>query len=235
VQAQLALYLLTQKHFEEGLQLWNGLSTDEKKANKETSQSIVTTLNAERRYHDAVQVWNEVTSEKYQVEVGRIFDASFEEPLSYGAETVFGWQVRSAPSVSIGIDPNKGHTGARSLRFVFQVRSNIEGITASQLIPVAPRSEYDFEYYVSTEKLESGSAPLIQIVDATDGAVLTTSDMAPGGTNDWNRVSFPFKTGEKTEAVYLKITRVSCGSEDVPVCPIFGSVWYDDFSFKRRN
>jgi tetratricopeptide (TPR) repeat protein len=234
-QAQFALYLLVQKHYDEGLRLWNELTTEDRKANRETAQSIVTTLNAGLRFHDAVQVWNDVSSEKYHVEVSRIFDASFEEPFTYGAETVFGWQVHSASNVSIGIDPNKGHNGPRSLRFVFQVRGNVEGISATQLIPVVPGSEYDFEYYLSTDKLESGSAPLVQIVDATNGAVLATSDMAPGGTNDWNRVSFSFKTSDKTEAVNLKILRVSCGSEEVPVCPIFGSVWYDDFSFKRRN
>ena len=234
-QAAFALYLLNQKHFEEGLRLWNGLSAEEKKANKETAQSIVTTLNSNLRFHDAVQVWNDVNPEKYRVEVGRVFDPGFEEPLAYGAETVFGWQVKSVSNVSIGIDPTKGHGGERSLRFEFQVRANIEGITAGQLVPVAPQSEYDFECYVSTQKLESGSAPLIQIVDATNGAVLGSSDMAPGGTNDWKRINFSFKTGDKTEAVNIKIMRVSCGTEQMPVCPIFGSVWYDDFSFKRRN
>ena len=59
--------------------------------------------------------------------------------------------------------------------------------------------------------------------------------MAPSGTNDWNRLSFTFKTGDKTEAVMLRIVRVSCGTEETPICPIFGSVWYDDFSIKRRN
>src|SRR5262249_52867078 len=145
------------------------------------------------------------------------------------------WQVRSASSVSIGIDPNKGHNGERSLRFVFQVRGNVQGVSAEQLIPVAPRSEYDFEYYVSTENLESGAAPFVQIVDASTGSVLQPSPMAPGGTSDWNRINFSFKTGDKTEAVFLKIMRVSCATEETPVCPIFGSVWYDDFSFKRRN
>ena len=235
LQAQFALYLIGQKHFDEGLRLWNDLNVEDKKANRETAQMIVTTLNSELHFHDAVQVWNEISPEVYRVEVGRIFDASFEEPLSYGGENVFGWQVKSASSVSIGIDPNKGHNGSRSLRFLFQVRNNIEGISAQQLIPVAPRSAYDFEYYLSTEKLESGSAPLVQIVDANEGTVLATSAMAPGGTNDWNRVSLPFKTGDKTEAVFLKIVRTPCNTQETPVCPIFGSVWYDDFSFKRGN
>ena len=234
-QAAFAFYLLGQKHFEEGLGMWNDLSVEDKKANRESAESIITALNAERRFHDAMRVWNDVSPDRFHAETGRIFDGGFEEPLTYGGEAVFGWQVKGASNVSIGIDPNKSHSGARSLRFLFQVRGNLDGITAGQLIPVEPGREYDFEYYVSTEKLESGSAPLIQIIDPTTGAALAVSEMAPGGTNDWRRINLSFKTGDKTEAVNLKITRVSCASEETPVCPIFGSVWYDDFSFKRRN
>jgi hypothetical protein len=120
------------------------------------------------------------------------------------------------------------------LRLLFQVRSNLEGLNVSQLVPVQPGSDYDFECYVATEKLETGSAPRIQILDANTGAELFDSSMAPGGTNDWTRINFSFKTSDKTEAVTIKVVRSSCG-EDIPVCPIFGSVWYDDFSLKRRN
>lgn len=233
--ALFALYLLQQKRFAEGLGLWNGLSADEKKANKDTAESIINTLKTDVRFHDALQVWNEVVNEKYRAEVGRVFDGSFEEPIVYGSDPVFGWQVKNAPQMQIGIDTDKGHSSSRSLRLMFQVRTNIEGINAAQLVPVTPKTEYDFECYVRTEKLETGSTPQVQILDATDGAVLASSQMAPAGTNDWMPVNFSFRTGEKTEAVLLKIVRVSCGTEDMPVCPIFGSVWYDDFSFKRRN
>jgi hypothetical protein len=86
-----------------------------------------------------------------------------------------------------------------------------------------------------TDKLETGSAPAIQILDAATGAVLVNSDQAPSGTTPWNRVSLSFKTSDKMEAVLLKIVRTSCANEQTLVCPIFGSVWYDDFSFKRRG
>jgi len=233
--ASFALYLLTQKRVNDGLRLWNGMSIDEKKANRNTGESIIKNLNNERRFHDALNVWNDITSEKYRTELGHIFDGSFEEAVSYDPETVFGWQVKGAPQMQIGIDPAKSHGGARSLRMTFQVRANLEAINVSQLVPVQTQTEYEFECYVSTYKLETGSAPHIQIVDAASGAVLVSSQMAPGGTNDWNRINLSFKTGEKTEAVTLKIVRSSCGTEETPICPIFGSVWYDDFSFKRRN
>jgi pentatricopeptide repeat protein len=233
--ATFALYLLTQNRFDDGLRLWNDLGTEEKKANKDTANSIISSLTTAHRFHDALKVWNEITTEKYSAEVDRVFDGSFEEPVSYGPDTVFGWQVKNAPQMQIGIDPNKSNGGARSLRLVFQVRADLETINVSQLVPVTPTTEYDFECYVATDKLQTGSAPQVEILDPTNNTALASSQMAPGGTNNWNRISFSFKTGEKTEAVILKIVRVSCSTDETPICPIYGSVWYDDFSFKRRN
>jgi hypothetical protein len=169
------------------------------------------------------------------MQVDQIFDGSFEEPVAYAGDTIFGWYVKGVPQMHIGIDPNKSHNGDRSLRLVFQVRTNIQDLNASQLIPVTPNKEYEFECYVATDKLETGSAPQIQIFDANTGQPLGTSAMAPSGTNDWQRLGFNFKTSDKTQAVMLKIVRVTCSNEDTPICPIFGSVWYDDFSLKRRN
>ena len=233
--AKFALYLLTQKRLEDGLRLWNSLSAEEKRANKETAEAIITSLNADYHYHQAATVWNAITTDKYQAQVGQVFDGSFEEPVAYGPETVFGWQTKNAPQMQVAIDPDRGHNSARSLRLVFQVRSNIEGINVSQLVPTEPNTEYDFECFVKTDKLETGSAPQVQIFDPTNGATLASSAMAPGGTNDWTPITLSFKTGEKTEAVFLKLVRVTCSTDETPICPIFGSIWYDDFSFKRRN
>lgn len=233
--AKFALYLLTQGRFEDGLRFWDGLSSEDKKANKETAEAIITSLNAVYQYHNAAKVWNEISSEKYRTEVGRIFDGSFEDPVAYSPDFVFGWQVKNAPQMQVGIDPAKAHGGERSLRLMFQVRANLEGINVSQLVPLAPNTEYGFECFVRTEKLETGSTPQVQIIDPTNGTAIASSAMAPGGTNEWSPINLSFQTGEKTEAVFLKIVRVSCSTDETPICPIFGAVWYDDFSFKRRN
>jgi len=234
VRAKFALHLLNQKRYEEGLRLWSVLSADEKRASHETAETMVSTLKSEGRFHEALQIWNDVANEKFRPEVGSVFDGSFEEPINYASDTVFGWQVKSAPQMQIGIDPNKGHSGSRSLRLTFQVRANLDAINVSQLVPVQPGTDYEFECYVATDKLETGSAPQIQILDANTGTSLFGSTMAPGGTNDWSRVNFSFRTADKTEAITIKIMRIPCG-EETPVCPIYGSIWYDDFSLKRRN
>ena len=233
--ANFALYLVGRKRVDEGLRLWNGLSSEEKRANKDVGEKMIVGLIAELRYHDALQTWNDIMSEKFHMQIDQIFDGGFEEPVAYSGDTIFGWYVKGAPQMHIGIDPNKSHSGERSLRLVFQVRTNIQDLNASQLIAVTPNTEYDFECYVATDKLETGSAPQIQIFDANSGQALGISAMPATGTNDWQRLGFNFKTSDKTQAVMLKIVRVTCSNEETPICPIFGSVWYDDFSLKRRN
>lgn len=233
--ARFAFYLLSQQRYDDGLRVWESLSVEDKKAVRETGDAIVANLIAATRYHDAVKVWNDISNERYRAEPGKIFDGGFEEAINYGPEMVFGWQVKAAPQLQIGIDPAKGHSGARSLRLLFQVRGNLEAINVSQLVPVAPDAEYEFECFLMTEKFETGSAPMVHIVDAADGAVLATSAQAPSGSNPWTRISLPFKTSAKTGAVTLKIVRQDCSDEETPICPIFGSIWYDDFSFKRRR
>ena len=234
--SKFALYLLGRQKYEEGLRLWESLSADDKRANKETADAIVNSLVTAWRYHDALKAWNDIApNEKLRAEVGRVFDPGFEEANSYGPEAIFGWQVTQVQQVQVGIDPEKSHSGITSLRLAFHVRSNIEDINVRQLVPVAPNTEYDFEFYVATEKLDTGGPTLVQIVDPTTSGVLITSPGAPGGTSDWTPVALTFKTGDKTEAVLIRIVRPSCGTKEQPVCPIFGSVWYDDFSIKRRG
>jgi tetratricopeptide (TPR) repeat protein len=233
--ANFALYLLGQQRVDDGLRLWESMSSEEQKANRDSGDAIIRGLKSEGRFLDALKVWNEIASERFHVEVGRVFDGGFEEASSYGPDPAFGWQVKGAPQMQAGIDPNKSYSGARSLRMSFNVRQNLGSFNISQLVAVQPNTEYELEYYVSTEKLETGSAPQIQVLDAANSAGLLLTAGAPNGTNDWTRVINTFKTGAKTEAVILKIVRVSCSTDETPICPIFGSVWYDDFSFKRRN
>lgn len=234
--ARFALYLLDQQRHDDGLRVWDSLSGDEKQTNRAIGNSMIAKLILVRRYHDAMKVWNDIAAnERYRAEVGQVFDGSFEDAINYGPEMVFAWQVKAAPQLEIGIDPTKSNGGVRSLRVVFQVRSNLESLDISQLVPVAPNSEYDFEYYFMTDKLESGSAPMIQVIDAYNAQLLASSPQAPSGSTPWTRVGLSLKTSDKTEAVMLKVVRLKCNDEETPICPIFGSIWYDDFSLKRRR
>ena len=233
--AGLALYLFGRQLIDEGLRMWNTLSESEKRANRSAGFLVVSSLVGARRFHDAMRVWDELApDESSRAATDRIMDGGFEDEITRGPEEVFAWQVKQAPQMQIGIDPAQSHTGVRSMRLLFQVRSKLESINVSQLVPVLPNQQYDFEYYVKTEKLQSGSTPVVQIFEAANSSVLASSESAGTGDNDWKRVATSFKTGPKTEAVMVRIVRGGCGDE-TPVCPIFGIIWYDDFRFQRRN
>lgn len=233
--ANFALYLVERNEIDEGLSVWNSMSGQEKSTNTDSGAAIITALNKSLRYHDALKVWNEMSTETYHAEMGQVFDGSFEKPVHYGPDTVFGWQVKSAPGLDLRIDATKSHSGARSLRMLFEVSSNLPIVNVSQVVAVAPQTKYELEFYISTENLVSGSTPQVHILDASNEKELVSSETAPNGTSKWNRISLSFKSGENMEAIILRIVRVSCSTDETPICPIYGSVWYDDFTFKRRN
>ena len=235
VRAEFGLYLLGRQKYEDGLRMWESLNNEEKRNNRTTGEAIVNNLIAAFRFHDALRVWNNITAnERFRAEIGRVFDGGFEETTNYGPEVVFGWQVKEVQGLKIGI-ADRSYGGTNSLRLAFNVRTNIEDVNVVQLVPVAPNTEYDFEFYVASEKIQTGSPPLVQLVDPTTSGVLVSSPAAALGTSEWTRVALSFKTGDKTEAVMIKVVRPSCGTKEAPICPIFGSVWYDEFSLKRRG
>ena len=230
-----AVYLLSLKQFDVGLRFWNTLTKEEKTANQSAAQEMIATLNKDFRFHDSLKIWNEVSDEKLHADVSQMFDGGFEQDVPNGQEPVFGWRVNKVSQVQVGIDPARRHGGMRSLRLVFQVRSNLDAVNVYQLVTVQPSSQYDFECYVSTSNLETGGPPKVDILDPTTNGVLVSSESAPSDTSEWKRISLSFSTSDKTQAVMVRVVRPTCADKDTPVCPIFGSVWYDDFSLKRRN
>lgn len=234
MRAAFAIYLVKRERFDEGLRLWDTLTATEKRESRAAADPIIGSLIGKLRFHDAMKIWNEVApGPSYFASEGHILDRGFEDNLAHGPGAVFGWQVQSNSLVQIGIDAGKGHTGSRSLRLYFQVRSHIDTINVSQLVPVTPNTEYEFECYLKTERLESAETPVIVIANAADDAALVGSDSAPSGNSDWQRIALSFKTGPKAEAIKVKMLRNSCPNS--PVCPIFGTVWYDDFDLRPRK
>lgn len=232
--AQFSQYLISRGRFDEGLRFWNTLSETEKRANQPLALSMIDNLIAGKRYHQAVEIWNSVTPmAAARAEPGHVIDGGFEDNVAHGRGAVFSWQFQSVSQVQAGIDSNSARTGDHSFRIFFQVRTRLQAINMSQLVPVQPDTQYDLEYYLKTDKLVSAATPVMVIADATDETILASSEAAPNGDNDWKRISLSFKTGAKSEAVRLRISPTPCA--DNSVCPIFGTIWYDDFDLKPRK
>lgn len=234
VRAQFALYLLSRQRFEDGLKLWNSLDATEKVANQKSGQAILATLITAKRFHEALVVWNDLTPyPAAHANLGRFVDGGFEDNISSSAGAIFGWQVKSTQHAQIGIDPNQTHGGKFSLRIVFRVPTKMDSLDLSQLIAVVPNTQYDLQFFVKTQKLQSAATPRVTVTDAADGSILATSPGASADTTEWQPVSISFTSGITTEAVVISLTRASCYENDI--CPIFGTLWYDDFNLQPRN
>jgi tetratricopeptide (TPR) repeat protein len=232
--AELCEYLVGRQRYDDGLRLWNVLSANEKQDHRSTADSIIKSLAAAKRYHGALAVWNDVApAATLRATIGQVLNGGLEDDPGPAGASIFGWQVKSTPQAQVAIDAGRQHAGARSLRIIFQARTNTGAMNISQLVAVEPSTQYELEYYVKTDALQSGGPPLIEILDASASTVLVTSEPAATGSNNWQRMAVSFTTPGKAEAISIRINRASCGEDQA--CPIFGTVWYDDFNLKRRS
>jgi hypothetical protein len=118
------------------------------------------------------------------------------------------------------------------LRIIFKASTRLESIPVSQTIVVEPETQYRIQYYQRTEGLITASTPAVVISDSIDKTQLVSSPTMPTGTNDWQMVTLDFKTKPKHEGISLGLVRAACEGNQ-PICPIFGTIWYDDFNLQR--
>jgi hypothetical protein len=234
LRGQLASYFIAGNKLDDALRLWNSFSPAEKKEQHVTGEEVLKALAASKRFHAALDVASELAPEdKAKPLLNQFFNGGFETGTGPSGATVFGWQITSIPQAQTIIDSDQHHQGGRSLRIFYRSNSTLTLNTVAQLVVVEPRTQYMFECYVRTDQLKSAGTPLFEIVDESNGAVLGASAPVPSGTSNWFQLTINFETKASTEAVRLRINRASCGQD--PVCPIFGTVWYDDFNLQRAG
>ena len=230
VRLQFAIYLVTLQRFGDALRMWTTLSQADRQAQSALSKEFEKSLLEAQQFRAVLAVRREIEASANLPAPEQVWNGGFESPLTQSSADTFGWVVNSRPAAQIGIDTH-AHSGQGGLRIVFKSPSGLNNIEVSQTIAVEPGTQYRFEYYARTEGLVSVRTPFLRIVDAVDGLELAASKPLPSGTNDWQRFTFDFTMNPKHDAITIKLIRPSCG--DAEVCPIFGSVWYDDFNLQR--
>ncbi len=229
--AEFVKYLIGRSEFDTALRSWNDLTSNDKSSSRTVGELLMKKLLEAKRFGQSMAVANDLAANgAARSQKGQFTDGGFELPPS--AANVFGWQIKSIQQAQTALDRATHHGGAQSLRIQFQARAQVDFANVSQLVVVEPDAQYDLDCFIKTRELESERTPIVQIIDAAEGFVLASSPAAPGGDNDWQPLTASFKTGPKTEAVIIKLTRAQC--EDVTLCPIFGTLWYDDFNLRRK-
>ena len=231
LRAQFALYLVSQQRFDDALRMWSSLNANDRAAQRDLGNALKQSLLEAKQFHAALQIMRDVEPDAADSVAGQFWNGGFEIRIPLGSAMIFHWNINSRPQAQIVTDDDQPHGGHRSLRITFGVPTKLDSIPVSQTIVVEPGSQYRLECYARTRALNSGSTPQILILDAADNSTLAASPPLPTGTNDWQKITFDFKTKPRSDGITVTMYRAPCG--EAQLCPIFGNVWYDDFNLQR--
>jgi len=231
LRVMLATYLVGRNKIDDAMRVWNALSRDDKTSSPDLTAALKQELLKANQFTNALSVVRDTEPDAPTAE--QIWNGDFELQIPAEASSPFYWAVASRTQAQVGIDSDRPHGGERSLRILFNVPTNLDSIGLWQVIVVNPNTQYHLQYFVRTRDLNSGSTPQVVIIDMVDNATLGMSATAPTGTSDWQKTTIDFKTKASTRAIKLALHRVGCGQAQI--CPIFGKIWYDDFSVQRSG
>jgi tetratricopeptide (TPR) repeat protein len=227
---RLVRFLVSQKRLDEALVLWGTLGAEEKRAQNEAGRALTQALGAAGRQRKSLEVFREIQpGPGGQVAPGQVMNGGFEADVNASGANPFDWFVRPVPQAQMGLDARAPRGGRRSLRVDFSGPSNFQFGQFSQLLLVEPGARYRLTYFVRTEELRSTATLLVEVAEAS-GSTLAAAPPVAAGTSDWRQESIEFTTPAGVEGLVLRVVRQGCNDAS---CPIFGKVWYDDFSLQR--
>jgi len=194
----------------------------------DSKRDILRQLITTHSFREAFELWNAGRSSS-QPEASLI-DGGFEGDIAYNA-TGFGWLISSdQEKVSISQDAAEHNTGSRSLHVRFEGNSSPGSQLITQILVLNRQQGFRLTFAVMTNALVSGGLPIIAISDVDGKRVIAKSEDFPETTNGWQQRSVEFTSLPDSDAVILSLQRNACSSNP---CPIFGSVWLDNFSIQE--
>jgi tetratricopeptide (TPR) repeat protein len=184
-------------------------------------------LLASKAFREAFELWRVSSSAK--LESPSIVNGGFEEPFILN-ETGFGWIVSSQHKNRLAIDVSEKLEGAKSLQINLDGNWPPATPLLSQIVVVKPETTCRLSFSVKTKDLVTGGPPLVTVIDAINGQLLGKSENFPTATSSWTQLSFDFNT--LSQAVILRLQRNNCDSSP---CPIFGTLWLDQFHIEQTK
>lgn len=231
VRSDLALFYASKERAEDSLRVWNTLAPEQKKENESDAKIIAQALFEKKFFRSAVGFTRE-TGMDAEAQAEKFQNAGFETSIGREeGESYFSWKVTPTEKVDVRLDSSQKRGGTRSLRIVFNGFAGERYYQTYQIVAVEPNAKYRLSFWRRAENLKSAGNPLIEIVNANDDRVIKTSETFPEGSVDWEEVKIDFVAPSNAEGVIVRVGRAFCGSQ----CPLFGTIWLDDFSISRVN
>jgi tetratricopeptide (TPR) repeat protein len=224
INAALAILLAQKGSFDESLKISRLVKT----LNSDNANSLSASFLAAKRFRAASEIQARMVSiENEKTSIGKFVNPSFENEVKPIGAGTFDWQLTDASQPIIAVDNRQKQDGNLSLAMVFNSTDGKDFRQISQMIAVESGKKYRFQSFAKGE-LRASSTLRWEIIDAADSKLLgSTNPVSASG--DWQKLDTEFTTNSNTEAILVRLARVTCGSS---VCPISGKVWFDNFSMQ---
>jgi hypothetical protein len=205
------------------------------KGDLKTTQSLVNVSNDTERLvlirYLAGKSFRDAFTLAYGSASTSFLNGGFEDPLVLN-DVTFGWVVAPEQKNHLAIDVSEKSEGAKSLRIVFDGNWTPGTPMLSQNIVVEPGKTYRVSFAVKTKNLVTGGPPLITVKDGTNNQLLGKSQNFPTATTPWVTLNFEFTTLTTSQAAVVRLDRNNC---DTTPCPIFGTLWLDQFHIEQTK
>jgi hypothetical protein len=204
----------------------------DKLSSDERSQLVAELVNT-KCFVEAYELWAAGLAKTSASEAtGAVDDGGFESGQLSGSAG-FGWRINKEAAIRPFVDKNESHMGTSSLRIDWVDNPATSDETISQLLLVEPNARYKLNFVARAQNLVTGGAPIITVTDVSqEERKLGHSLQLPLSTTGWEDRSVEFATTSSTRAVRIALQRESCSES---ICPIFGSLWLDDFSLSQES
>ena len=187
----------------------------------EIQSELAGVLFAAKAYREAFELWGD----------HNLINGGFEEPITVN-DSGFGWIIAANQKRNAGIDVSEKFGGAKSLQINFDGVWTPGTPLLSQTVLADPGKTYRLSFAVRTRDLVTGGVPVILVNDANSNQLLGSSENLPTSTTPWRTLNLNFTTTTTSQAVIIRLQRNNCDSSP---CPIFGTLWLDEFHIEQTE
>ena len=223
----LAGLLAREKRFDEAMEIWRGLSPEEKKDSlRETGTTLAGKMLEGKKFRYAREALADLDDKDAGPQIGQIANGGFEGAVKPEGAGPFEWQINPGLQPQIVLSNGQKHGGNNSLLFIFNSGDGKDFRSVSQLVAVEPAASYELEIFYRSD-LKTSAAFKWEVVDAADGKQIAVSD-AIANRAEWSPLRVKFKSPIASDGVVVRLVREGCGQ----ICPVAGSLWFDDVALR---
>lgn len=209
-----------------GKEVVNQLSKQLSPPATETQNELARLLFAAKDYREAFDLWRAANhNTDFPINGG------FEDPIAFNDNT-FGWIIAVDQKNRVALDVSEKFSGAKSLQINLDGAWPIGAPLLSQTIVVDPSKTYRLSFAVRTKDLVTGGPPVVLVIDTSTNQILGRSENLPTATTTWRSLKLNFTTTPTSQAVIIRLLRNNCDSSP---CPIFGTLWLDEFHIEQTD